>query len=1046
MSTVLPASNAGNILDVKAFGAVGNGIVDDTKAIQAAINHAAANKLNLNFSSGTYAISSSLTFEGWQNQTVTGLGATIKAATTYKPLLPIEGMLDFNNARNVTVNGLNIDGNQANLPAKYIYIHGIRFTNSDTVTASSNTISNTVGNAMAFIETNNPSVIGNTLTSWQHGGIEFKRAENIYAGHNTIIGDGDKGLGTAIDGTRATMGTAGILVTGTATGGDSSLEPPHSGAILEFNTIKNVNGGGIKVEDQNHVVINNNFVKDFGKDAIKFHPVNKFANPSQTVFDVVIKNNVVQGYQNWRGDGSGYIVVQSTNGAVIEGNTILGNEGIAADFTPAYKHEYGIRVNPFPGFVVAPSNVIARDNQILGTRIPISFDGVAGTFTNTNNTIADRHTALDTAFSITGTGRDDVINGLQGNDSLTGDAVTEPELNSILNNAALSTAEKQKLLDAKIGDDMLAGRDGNDVLIGGLGNDLLLGGKGDDTIYGDLKTDLPIADALFQQQAATTTKPLSANDTLFGDQGNDTLYGGRGNDALVGGSGDDKLYGGIGDDVLYGDGVPITSITIKASGDATINGNAQFRLLLDGKQVGAVQTVSAEYSKGQRQTFTFNLDTPVLAGKLDVEYLNDEYINATRQDRNLWLDSVAINGLPLAGTEAVYNMKRFGAQPGQYRLYENGALSFTLDNGNSGNDVLKGGAGNNILYGGGGNDILYANGEKTSVTVPTDGGGVTPPPPPPPPIVSLDTLVIKVSGDHYNGKPEFRVLVDGKQIQGATAVNSIYGKTDMQEFTLKGDFGIKPSSRIQIEFTNDAWAGKGKDRNLYVGSVSVNGTVLDNKSARVETTNGRTGVVTTQSGLLRTGVNFLFGRSQLVFNVPSTVGAKTLAPAATAPEPALATAVTLPVASSSNGTILDGGAGNDTLYGDAGDVTYRFGKGYDQDTIVNTKTDAASVTTDTLQLTNVTNAKELWFSKTNNDLKISIVGTSDAVVVKNWYTDVNSRIDEFTLADGKTLVSTNVQQLVTAMSSFGATPPARVDIIPTNVSAALDGIIAAVWK
>jgi Ca2+-binding RTX toxin-like protein len=498
----------------------------------------------------------------------------------------------------------------------------------------------------------------------------------------------------------------------------------------------------------------------------------------------------------------------------------------------------------------------------------------------------------------------------------------------------------------------------------------------------------------------------------------------------VGGSGDDTLHGGTGDDTLYGDSAPITSITVKASGDSTINGEAKFRVLLDGKQVGGVQSVSAEHSKGQVQTFTFTLNTPALAGKLDIEYLNDEYVAATRQDRNLWLDSVAINGMALAGTEATYNMQRRGEKPGQYRLYENGALSFTLDNGNSGNDVLKGGAGNNTLYGGGGNDILYANGD-----------GVPPPP------TATDTLVIKVSGDHYSGKPEFRVLVDGKQIQGATAVNSIYGKTDMQEFTLKGDFGIKPTSRVQIEFTNDMWAGKGKDRNLYVGSVSVNGTVLDNKSARVETTNGRTGEVTSQSGFLRTGVNFLFGKSQLVYTIPTAIGAKTLAPT-TAPTLSNivnpTTALSTPITPLNNASTLDGGSGNDALYGGAGNDTYRFGKGYEQDTVVNTR--GSTTTTDTVQLVNVTNAKELWFSQSNNDLKVSIVGTTDAVVVKNWYSDTNNRIDQFTLADGKTLAANNVQQLVTAMSAFGATPPATTDVLPANMSAALDGIIAAVWK
>ena len=48
-------------LSVKDFGAVGNGVTNDTAAIQAALNHAAANNLSLHFPAGTY-IASGLTY------------------------------------------------------------------------------------------------------------------------------------------------------------------------------------------------------------------------------------------------------------------------------------------------------------------------------------------------------------------------------------------------------------------------------------------------------------------------------------------------------------------------------------------------------------------------------------------------------------------------------------------------------------------------------------------------------------------------------------------------------------------------------------------------------------------------------------------------------------------------------------------------------------------------------------------------------------------------------------------------------------------------
>ncbi|MEM9219384.1 MAG: CAP domain-containing protein [Cyanobacteria bacterium P01_F01_bin.150] len=78
-----------------------------------------------------------------------------------------------------------------------------------------------------------------------------------------------------------------------------------------------------------------------------------------------------------------------------------------------------------------------------------------------------------------GTGRDDIIAGLEGNDKIKG----------------------------KKGDDILGGGEGKDRLIGQAGNDILFGGAG--------------------------------NDTLKGGGGDDILYGGEGSDRLIGNGGSD---------------------------------------------------------------------------------------------------------------------------------------------------------------------------------------------------------------------------------------------------------------------------------------------------------------------------------------------------------------------------------------------------------------------------------------------------------------------------------------------------------------------------
>jgi len=60
---------------------------------------------------------------------------------------------------------------------------------------------------------------------------------------------------------------------------------------------------------------------------------------------------------------------------------------------------------------------------------------------------------------------------------------------------------------------------------------------------------------------------------------------------------------------------------------------------------------------------------------------------------------------------------------------------------------------------------------------------------------------------------------------------------------------------------------------------------------------------------------------------------------------------------------------------------------------------------------------QLWFSQTGSDLAVSIIGTSDSLLVKNWYSGDIYHIEQFVTSDGSVLLDTQVQQLVDAMAS-----------------------------
>ena len=91
-----------------------------------------------------------------------------------------------------------------------------------------------------------------------------------------------------------------------------------------------------------------------------------------------------------------------------------------------------------------------------------------------------------------------------------------------------------------------------------------------------------------------------------------------------------------------------------------------------------------------------------------------------------------------------------------------------------------------------------------------------------------NTLVVHVSGDHYQGDPQFQVYVDGKAVGGTQAVTAVHGSNQWQDIALKGDFSPSSPHAVEVRFLNDAYDGSGQfseghDRNLYVSSVSLDG-------------------------------------------------------------------------------------------------------------------------------------------------------------------------------------------------------------------------------
>lgn len=65
--------------------------------------------------------------------------------------------------------------------------------------------------------------------------------------------------------------------------------------------------------------------------------------------------------------------------------------------------------------------------------------------------------------------------------------------------------------------------------------------------------------------------------------------------------------------------------------------------------------------------------------------------------------------------------------------------------------------------------------------------------------------------------------------------------------------------------------------------------------------------------------------------------------------------------------------------------------------------------------------EQIWFTRSDNDLQVGLIGRDDRVTLSYWYADESSRLGQLKVGDGKVLLDSQVQNLVDAMAGFA--PP-----------------------
>ncbi|RYY80513.1 MAG: matrixin family metalloprotease [Moraxellaceae bacterium] len=308
--------------------------------------------------------------------------------------------------------------------------------------------------------------------------------------------------------------------------------------------------------------------------------------------------------------------------------------------------------------------------------------------------------------------------------------------------------------------------------------------------------------------------------------------------------------------------------------------------------------------------------------------------------------------------------------------------------GGAGDDILDGGAGNDKMYGGAGNDSYFVNSASDTVTENANEG--------------VDTIQSSVTRT-------IDANVENLTLTGTTAINAT---GNVLNNTLIGNSAINTLTGGGGDDYLDGGAGNDK----LLGGAG-NDTYIYGTGDTI-TENANEGIDSVQSNItytLGTNLENLTLTGSSVINGTGNTLANT----------------------------LKGNTAANTLTGGTGNDTYLFDRSSSIDTLV--ENDATSGNKDTLSFSSDIAANQLWFTKSGNNLEVSVIGTSNKAVMKDWYLGNQYHVEQLKSGNNLTLLDSQVQNLVQAMA--GMTPPAAGQTsLPPEYQTQLNAVITANWK
>lgn len=142
-----------------------------------------------------------------------------------------------------------------------------------------------------------------------------------------------------------------------------------------------------------------------------------------------------------------------------------------------------------------------------------------------------------------------------------------------------------------------------------------------------------------------------------------------------------------------------------------------------------------------------------------------------------------------------------------------------------------------------------------------------------------------------------------------------------------------------------------------------------------------------------------------------------------------------------------GGPGNDTLigYGRSSRNVFFYARGDGRDSIQLHGDTRASAGRGTVNFLDDLSEQDLWFSRNGNDLDISVVGSSQGVDIKDWFSGPSHQVADIQVGNDKFMSGNKVDALVAAMAQFS--PPTSCSAVwSPYMQLVLAPAMAAAWS